>query len=107
MENKCLTETGCCETTAAAKECCGMSECACPLETSIGLWKSAFFQAMKETHVEVLKEKIKKAWGDKLDKQADAVVEAMGIQWQSWLAAGKSKLDLKEKIAKIMAEGKR
>ncbi len=107
MENKCSTETGCCETSTASPECRPMTECACPLETSVNLWKSAFCQAMKEAHVEVLKQKIQKAWGDKLDKQADAVVEAMGIQWQSWISAGKAKLDLKDKIAKIMAEGKR
>ena len=106
MENKCSTQDGSCETHESS---CGPSQeknC-CPIEKATQLWTCAFFEAMKQAHVEVLKAKILKAWGPKLDKSADAVLETMETQWQSMLAQGKSKMDLKERLAKIMTEGKK
>ena len=106
MENKCSTQSGTCETHQ--EDCCPTeSSSCCPIEKATDLWSCAFKQAMKEAHVEVLKAKIHKAWGPKMDKMADAVLETMEIQWQSMLAQGKAKIDLKEKITKIISEGKK
>lgn len=106
MKNECST-TGCCETETQAKDCCPtQSDCGCPVEKAAGLWQAAFFEAMKQAHVEVLKAKILKAWGPKLDKSADVVLEAMEAQWKAALVKGKAQADLKEKLKNVMTEGK-
>ncbi len=106
MNNKCSADDSktCCEND---QECCSApSEECCPIEQATAMWQSAFFQAMKEVHVGILKVKIQKAWGPKLEKSADAVLEAMETQWKSSLIKGKAQHELKEKLAKIMTEGK-
>lgn len=72
----------------------------CPIESATKMWQSAFFVAMKEAKVDILKEKIRKTWGPMLDKGADATVEAMGIYWESVLSQAKAKMDLQENIKK-------
>ena len=72
----------------------------CPIESATSMWQSAFFVAMKEAKVDILKEKIRKTWGTMLDKGADATVEAMGIHWESVLSQAKAKMDLQENIKK-------
>ncbi len=104
MENKCSTETGNCQTRGS--ECAPKEDC-CPVQMATDLWSCAFHQALKEAHVEVLKAKIHKAWGNKMDKTADAVLEAMEEVWQAKLVQGKAKKDLKEKIVRAMFEGKK
>ncbi len=106
MENKCSSQTGSCD-THEEQSCSTQSSTCCPIEKVTEMWGCAFHQAIKEAHVEVLKAKIHKAWGAKMDKMADAVIEAMGVQWESMLAQGKAKMDLKEKITRIMTEGKK
>ena len=106
MDNTCDTKTGHCDTRGTSE--CGPSESSCcPIEKAAAMWQCAFFEAMKQAHVEVLKAKIHKSWGPKMDKAADAVLEAMEAQWQSMLVQGKAKLDLKDKLGKIMTEGKK
>ena len=63
--------------------------------------------AMKQVHVDVLKAKIQKAWGAKMDKAADAVLEAMGVQWQSMLAQASAKAELRERLQSLWQEGKK
>jgi hypothetical protein len=70
------------------------------------MWYGAFFQAMKEVQVDLLKAKIQKAWGPKMDKAADAVLEAAGVKWQSMLAEAKAKTELREKLSRLWQEGK-
>ena len=106
MENKCSTQSGSCE-THQEEGCPTESSSCCPIEKMTDLWSCAFKQALKEAHVDILKAKIQKAWGPKMDKMADAVLEAMEVQWHSVLAQGKAKIDLKDKISKIMTEGKK
>ena len=53
---------------------------------SMIMWKKAFFEAMHEVHVDLLKAKIQKAWGPMMDQAADALLESMGAFWQSKLA---------------------
>jgi hypothetical protein len=103
MENQsCSTQTGSCESKASS---CGTSakDC-CPIETAIGMWNEAFCQAMRETQVEILKKKIQAGWGPQMDKAGDAVLEAMGVKWQSMLETGKSQMELREKMAKIWSK---
>lgn len=108
MGNTCSTESGCCETEAQASECCPtQNPNACPSEMAAGLWKKAFYAALFQAHVEVLKEKIRKNWGPKLDKTADAVLESMDAQWAAALSRAKAETDLKEKIRQALYEGKR
>ncbi len=65
------------------------------------MWNTSFFKAMGEVQVDVLKEKIRSTWGAVIDKEADAIIEAMGTHWQSILAQAKAQYDLREKIKKI------
>jgi len=58
---------------------------------------------MRKVHVDILKAKIAKAWGPMMDKSADAVMEAMGVKWQSMMAEAKAKNDLAAKLAGIMS----
>ncbi len=71
------------------------------------MWTQAFFHAMKAAHVEILKTKIQKAWGSKMEKAADAVLEAMGVKWQSMQAEAKAQGDLQAKLQAIWREGQK
>ncbi len=110
MENKCSCggQSGCAgEQGACGHEACETRKAACcQVEKAVEMWTCAGHQAWKEVHVELLKAKILKAWGPQMEKTADAVVEAMGTQWQAALAQGKAKADLKQKIASIFSEQK-
>lgn len=90
-----------------ASDCCPIESCDCPIEAAEKMWKSAFFEALTEVKKEALKERIRKAWGANIDKSADAVIETMGTIWQAKLTSGKAKYDLKEKLARILTEGKK
>jgi hypothetical protein len=68
------------------------------------MWTGSFFEAMKQLQVEVLKGKMQKAWGPKMDKAADAVLEAMGVQWQSMVAQAKAKSDLRQRLTGLWQE---
>lgn len=68
------------------------------------MWQLSFFQALKAAQAEVLKAKIHKAWGQKMDKAADAVLEAMGVQWRSMLAQAGAKASLSERLRSLWQE---
>jgi len=78
-----------------------------PVEMGMTMWKQAFFNAMMETHAEKLKKRIEAAWGPMMDKVADAVVEAMGKQWQAMLQQAGADQELREKLARIWSEGQK
>ena len=108
-----------CETSGRGSECCesecGTSGCPCgtkgcsgePQDCAQGMWTGSFFQALKAAQVELLKSKIQKAWGAKMDKAADAVLEAMGMQWQSMMAQANAKAQLQEKLSSLWREGQK
>ena len=100
---ECETETSC---STSGKGCpCGTSGCSGdPIECGMGMWSGAFFAAMKQVQVEILKQKIQKAWGAKMDKAADAVLEAMGVHWQSMLAQSGAKTQLRQKLSGLWQE---
>jgi hypothetical protein len=112
MENACSNpheSAGCCgprPRAACGHAACGTRSAAgCRVERSMEMWACAGHAAWKEVHVDLLKAKILKRWGARMEKTADAVIEAMGIEWQAMLAQGKAKEVLQEKIAQIFAEG--
>lgn len=118
MASECET-TACCETTgqscggesasSQAKRCgCGSDRCSGdPTECALGMWSGAFFQALNQVQVELLKAKIQKAWGSQMDKAAEAVLEAMGAQWQSMMAQSKAKADLRQRLQALWQAGQK
>lgn len=116
MSSECSTSEGSCERGAGSSAGCGSSgseRCGCgsqscggdPIECAVAMWSCAFFQAMKELQVDLLKVKIQKAWGAKMDKAADAVLEAMGVQWQSMLAKAQAQAEVRERLRSLWTEG--
>ena len=113
MGNDCSSgncETSACETSGCdSSKSCKMCNSACggdPVACATAVWSSAFFAAMHQVQIELLKGKIQKAWGPKMDKAADAVVESMGVQWQSMLAQSKAKCDFQSKLRALWSEQK-
>ena len=76
------------------------------MSCAVGMWSKSFFCAMKELQVEIMKEKIKKAWGGRMDKAADIILEAMGAKWKSKLAEVSLRADVREKLARLYDQGK-
>ena len=113
MSTSCSTTS--CDTTESAVGSCGGGQCPCgtsgcdgtPMNCALGMWSGSFFRAMKEVQVDLLKAKIQKAWGSKMDKVADAVLEAMGTHWQSMLAQAQAKEQLRARVAQIWEEGRK
>ena len=111
MGNEC--EAGSCETSSGAcessKGCpCGNATCSgSPLDCAVGMWTCSFMTAMKEVQVELLKERIRKAWGEKMGKAADGAVESMGVSWQSMLAQANAKQDFRALLEKLWSEGRK
>ena len=90
----CHTES-CCETSTGNSSCsdsqtCCSPESASPIDHVAGLWKDAFFHAMKQAQVEALKARIIKNWGPMIDKEADAMIAAMGAKWEAMIAQVKA-----------------
>jgi hypothetical protein len=102
-------ETAPCCTTQNQGDCCpvekSIHEACCPVEKATDLWNRAFFVAMKEAQVDILKEKIRASWGGKLEKEADAVLASMAAHWQSMLAQAKARHDLQESLKHSLFEG--
>lgn len=102
----CETEAGSCQSSKDCCKACGSDCGADPIQCASAMWSSAFCAALKEVKVEILKAKIQKAWGPKLDKAGDAAVEAMGAQWQAMLAGSKAKCDFQSKLRALLGEQK-
>ena len=102
-------KSGCCETGSNAQTECktGTDASCCPIEKATQKWTSSFCQALSEVQVEILKEKIKKAWGSQMEKVGDAVLESMGAQWQAMLSQAKAHVDLRENIKKAFFSGQK
>lgn len=101
--------------SGAGRECGSSGGCPCgnkscsgdPMDCATGMWSASFFCAMKELQVDILKAKIQKAWGPKMEKAADAVLEAMGTQWQAMLAQTRAKAGLRERLHGLWQEGQK
>ncbi len=95
-------KTGSCETRPSSEDCGNKSAApCCPVEMAAEKWSASFCQAMKEVQVEILKQKIKKAWGADMEKVGDAVLETMGAQWAAMLSQAKAHVGLRESIKKV------
>ena len=107
--NSCDTKTGTCETSQTPQASCP-SKCPCGCgaehECPMHMWMCSFHEAKKSVQVDILKAKIQKAWGPKLEKEATAVFEAMEAKWKSMQAVGQIKDQLKEKFEQICKESK-
>ena len=108
----CDAKTGVCETTSTPHGQCE-SKCACgggcggdPMVCKMNMWMCSFHEAKKAVQVDILKAKIQKAWGPKLEKEATAVLEAMEAKWKSIQAAGQVKEQLVEKFEQICKESR-
>lgn len=100
MEGECATS----ERKAGCP--CGQCPCQDPVGCGTKLWAAAFFKAMNEVQVDILKAKIQKAWGPMMDKAADAALETAGTAWQASLAQAKAKEDFRDKLEKLWQSGK-
>ena len=110
-------ESGSCQTSKSS--CGGSSKCEtnrCPCGTDCGgdpiacsqaMWGASFFCAMKSAQAEILKAKIQKAWGAKMEKAADIILEAMGAKWQTMLAEAQSECSVREKLHALYTEGRK
>ena len=111
MENKCSSHEECGRSNE--HKCCEQNECetkkasCCAVDQAVDMWACAGHHAWKQVHVDLLKAKILKTWGPQMEKTADAVIEAMGIEWQAMMTQGKAKTDLKQKIASIFTDIKK
>jgi hypothetical protein len=65
------------------------------------MWQASFMQAMRETQTEIIKEKIKKAWGPMMEQAANGVIESMGACWEAMIAgikAAEAKQEFRQKL---------
>jgi hypothetical protein len=93
QNQSCDSNTQTCESTQSCS-----TEASCPVDESVAMWKKNFCVAMQSVAVDLLKEKIIAKWGDTLDKQAEATVEALGAQWCAKIQAAKAECGLREGI---------
>jgi hypothetical protein len=109
MENKCSQEVCSTQETSShqGETCKSKCDCGCPIEKATEMWNCAFCEAKRQVAVEILKVKIQKAWGPKLEKTAAAVLAAKEAEWKAMLAKGKAKMDLKEQMLKIMTSSEK
>lgn len=107
-EGSCETKAGSCSSgSCGSSGSCKMCETNCgndPIACATAMWCCAFKQAMHEVQVELLKERIRKGWGAKMSKAADAVIEGAGVQWGSMLAQAKAKQDFRQLLAELWQE---
>ena len=99
-ETSCTSECDC----ADSRECCPTETAGCPVEAFAELSQCASKQALKEVYVDILKAKIQKAWGARLDKAADIILEAKGAAWEAALARAKAKSEVTEKLSDLFSK---
>jgi hypothetical protein len=115
-ETSCKTEScgggscgcggGSCGSQKSGCPACGGACGGDPVACSMNMWKKAFFKAMHEVHVDLLKAKIQKNWGPMMEKGADLTLEAMGAMWQGMMNESKMKSEMREKFENLFKGGK-
>jgi hypothetical protein len=101
--SECDVKTGCCptETAGPSAECCPACKTDCggdPVTCALQMWGRSFFRAMQEVQTDVLKEKIRKAWGPMMDKAADITLEGMSAKWQAMMAQAQTRETARAKL---------
>ncbi|MES2309062.1 MAG: hypothetical protein V4507_09400 [Verrucomicrobiota bacterium] len=97
------------ETCAPQKTECGcpvvksFEEVSCPVECLAENGPKLFGHAMKEVQTEIIKEKIRAAYGPVLEKQADAIVKAMDAHFKAVVAQAKAKKALSEDLCAALS----
>ena len=76
-----------------------------PIEGAKKLLESAFFEALKEVHVEKIKKIIERDWGSNIDKAAELAVKTIEKQWQTSLSTSSPSKEFYEELKKIMTSG--
>jgi hypothetical protein len=111
MSANCNDNTSCDTASAScATRPCGSPADKCPIECATEMWQASFMQAMRETQTEIIKAKIKKAWGPMMEQAADGVIESMGACWESMIAeikAAEAKQEFKEKLRDLWLADKK
>ena len=87
-------------------ECCGCQTLD-PVQQAVIAWHKAFFTALHQAQIERLKKKIESGFGPVLDKEADAVFEAISKVWGSMVTQADAKNELAAKLQKIYSEANR
>ncbi len=93
-----------CETmhgSNASCSCCNTD----PIEGAKKLLESAFFEALKEVHVEKIKKIIERDWGNSIDKAAELAVKTIEKQWQASLSTSSPNKEFYDELKKIMTSG--
>ncbi|MDF0681843.1 MAG: hypothetical protein P0116_12855 [Candidatus Nitrosocosmicus sp.] len=98
---------------------CGCNSCGCetmqhgsnascsscdndPIEGAKKLLESAFFEALKEVHVEKIKKIIERDWGSNIDKAVELAVKTIEKQWQTSLSNTSPSKEFYDELKKIM-----
>ncbi|MEI6437273.1 MAG: hypothetical protein WCO69_00825 [Candidatus Omnitrophota bacterium] len=99
----CETKAGSCETpqnqpapSAEKKGCC--------IENKMEELMCAAHEAKRQVMIDIMKTKIEKAWGKKMEKVADAVLAAMESEKKAMIIKGKAKKTYKEELTSIFTE---
>lgn len=94
-----------CETThrGSSNSCSGCSMD--PIEGAKKLLESAFFEALKQVHVEKIKKIIERDWGGNIDQAAELAVRTIEKQWQSSLSNSSPSQEFYNELKKIMTSG--
>jgi len=110
--SSCDAKTGVCE-ASSAPQAHGECKCGCggacggdPMVCKMNMWMCSLHEAKKAVEVDILKAKIQKLWGPKMEKEATAVLEAAEAKWKSMQAAGQFKEQLREKFEQICKESR-
>jgi hypothetical protein len=78
-----------------------------PIEGAKKLLESAFYEALKEVHVEKIKKIIERDWGSNIDQAAELAVRTIEKQWQSSLSTSSPSKEFYDELKKIMTSGKK
>lgn len=87
--------------TCSSYSCCNTD----PIEGAKKLLENAFFEALKEVHVDKIKKIIERDWGNNIEKAAELTVKTIEKQWQTSLSASYPNKEFYEELKKIMTSG--
>lgn len=76
-----------------------------PIEGAKRLLESAFFEALREVHVEKIKKIIERDWGNNIDQAAELAVRTIEKQWQTSLSVSSPSKEFYDELKKIMTSG--
>ncbi|MBF0330474.1 MAG: hypothetical protein HQL17_00950 [Candidatus Omnitrophica bacterium] len=106
----CDAKTGTCEVpqpnvaanVQGGEKCCEGKECC--IENKMKMLMCAAHEAKRQVMIEIMKEKIKKAYGKKMEKMADAVMDAMKAKKESMVIKVKAKKAFQDELEAIFKE---